>query len=306
MYKSHANRISVTRNPRWGLVPLILLALLRPHTTQAAAPSGRFLEPGDSAPITAPAGANPLFGHWLVGRKKPIVCRFSAPPNTPCRVFVGLSEVHWDRAGQRIMDIEVAGTIVATVDSFQNAKGRPSGYLFPATTDERGRLEVRICPHPGALDQNTVVCGVLLFPANAALDVDSIIHNRGPKPLVAVVAGGSVVASERVDNFANARFVNHRVDNDLVAGMGTCQVDDFRFFTMLHQEAWDFLRWETMGNAVQDHRTWRNWPYEQHLRVQVDGGEVSTESAKYPATVELVEQQIVLLHKHGQMQEIQL
>ena len=46
------------------------------------------------------------------------------------------------------------------------------------------------------------------------------------------------------------RFLNHRTDNDLVATLGTCYQSDFRFFTMLQQEAWDFLRWETMGNAV--------------------------------------------------------
>ena len=227
----------------------------------------------------------------MVGVKKPIVCRFSALPNTSYTVFVGLSEAHWDRAGQRVMDLEVGGKILATVDSFQKTKGAPSGYLFPATTDARGRLEVRVCPHPGAPDTNTVLCGVLLFPAGLALSAESIIQNHGPQPLASVVAGDSVAAVAPLDHFATARFVNQRVDNDLVAGMGTCHVDDFRFFTMLHQDAWNFLRWETLGNAVQDHRTWRNWPYEQHLRVSVDGEETSTEPGQNSATVELVEQQ---------------
>lgn len=89
----------------------------------------------------------------------------------------------------------------------------------------------------------------------------------------------------------STRFINHRVDKELVAGFGTCQVDDFRFFTMLHQEAWNSLRWETLGNAVQDHRTWRNWPYEQHLHLLVDGREVSTDADETPATIESVEHQ---------------
>jgi len=130
------NKTNGRRNLRWGLMPLILLALLWPRATQAAAPSGRFLDPGDAVPIAVPSDANPLFGCWLVGRKKPIVCRFSARPDTPYRVFVGLSEAHWDRAGQRIMDIEVAGKIVATMDSFQQIKGTPSGYLFSATNSK--------------------------------------------------------------------------------------------------------------------------------------------------------------------------
>ncbi|WP_147383976.1 MGH1-like glycoside hydrolase domain-containing protein [Maribellus luteus] len=85
----------------------------------------------------------------------------------------------------------------------------------------------------------------------------------------------------------NTKFVNNRTDNDLVAAYGTCYLNDFRFFTMLHQDAWNFLRWETMGNAVLAHRTWRNWPYEQHLNVKVDGQSVSPESIK----VDEVEQQ---------------
>ena len=81
--------------------------------------------------------------------------------------------------------------------------------------------------------------------------------------------------------------MNNRLDNDLVATMGTCYLNDFRFFTMLHQDGWDLLRWETLGNAVMDHRTWRNWPYEQKLRVQVNDVAVTAASAR----VEQVEQQ---------------
>jgi len=83
------------------------------------------------------------------------------------------------------------------------------------------------------------------------------------------------------------RLVNSRMDNDLVATMGTCYLQDFRFFTMLHQDAWDLLRWETIGNAVMEHRTWRNWPYEQRLHLQVDGITTTRDSAQ----VDQVEQQ---------------
>jgi len=110
--------------------------------------------------------------------------------------------------------------------------------------------------------------------------------------LAACIAADAPQSGEAV--LPSGRFIhaaNTRVDNDLVAGWGTCQVDDFRFFTMLHHEAWDFLRWETLGNAVQAHRTWRNWPYEQHVRIQVDGDVVSAEAGSHPAMVERVEQQ---------------
>jgi hypothetical protein len=253
------------------------------HTARAleTQPSGRFINPTLVAAIPTQPHTHPMFGHWLIGEGRPVVCRFVAQPNTHYRVFVGLNEAFWDRAGQRVMDIEIAGKVVATLESFHKAKGTPSGFLCRTTADARGRVEVRVCPHPGAPDQNPIVCGVLLFPDDAALDVKSVIHNHAPQPLVSLLAG------TQTDTFATARFVNDRSDCDLVATLGTCYLDEFRFFTMLHQESWDWLRWETLGNAVLDHRTWSNWPYEQRLSVQAGGVDVSPDSAH----VDRVEQQ---------------
>jgi hypothetical protein len=152
-------------------------------------PRGRFTKFTTSGPIPHQAEAHLLFAHWLYRVGQPVVCLFEARPNTRYQVFIGLTEIHWDRPGQRVVDLEVAGKLVATVDTFQKAKATPHGYLYSATTDGEGRLTVRICPHPGSPDQNPVVCGVLLFGAEVALDVDSIIHNRAPEPLVAVLAG---------------------------------------------------------------------------------------------------------------------
>ncbi len=151
-------------------------------------PFGCFTSPGSTAAIPAPADTHPMFSHWRIGEKRPIVGRFSAKPNTPYQVFLGFNEQWWDKPGQRLMDIEIAGKVVTTVDSFQTAKGTPSGYILPVTTDQRGGVTIRVCPHPGAPDQNTVVCGVLLFPADVKLDADAIIHQRGQNPLVALQA----------------------------------------------------------------------------------------------------------------------
>lgn len=154
-----------------------------------------------------------MFGHWLIGLNQPVTCRFFAQPNMRYQVLVGLTEAHWNKPGQRVMDIEIAGKVVATVDSFQKAKGAPSGHLYPATTDAHGRLEVRVCPHPGAPDRNTVVCGVLLFPAGVALDAEATLlaftgggrdrvanppgsHAAGTGPTVSVPRVPPAVASD--------------------------------------------------------------------------------------------------------------
>ncbi|MCX6343439.1 MAG: glycoside hydrolase family 127 protein [Armatimonadetes bacterium] len=151
-------------------------------------PYGRFKSSGSAAAIPAQPGTLPMFDHWLVGEKQPIICQFAAKPKTAYQVFVGFNEAWWDKQGQRMMDIEISGKIVATVDSFNNAKGAPSGHIFKVMTDERGGFTMRICPHPDAPDPNPVVCGVLLFPGDATLDADAIIHQGGPKPLVTLPA----------------------------------------------------------------------------------------------------------------------
>jgi hypothetical protein len=158
----------------------------------AGAPeSGRWVHFGPVGPVTHPPGVHPMFTHWVYFPHGPLVCRFNAKPDTSYQVFVGLTEEAWDKPGQRIIDIEVAGKVLATVDTFNGAKGRPHGRLFPATSNAEGELTVRLLPNPASPDKNPAACGVLLFPADAKLDVDTIIANRGPKPLVEVLGANA-------------------------------------------------------------------------------------------------------------------
>jgi len=85
------------------------------------------------------------------------------------------------------VDIEVAGQVVKTVDTFNGAKGKPHGYVLPGTTDGKGELIVRILANPAAPDKNPAVCGLLLFPDEARVDVKAVIANRGPRPLAEVL-----------------------------------------------------------------------------------------------------------------------
>jgi len=153
------------------------------------APTGRFVDADVSGPIPHPAGLHPMYSDWLYCVGRPVVMRFHARPNTSYQVFVGLTEVHWDSPGQRVVDLEVGGAVVATVDTFAKAKATPGGYLYLATTDAAGDITVRVRPHPGSPDRNPVVCGALLFDGAAKLDVDAIVHGRGPAPRVSLLAG---------------------------------------------------------------------------------------------------------------------
>jgi len=103
-------------------------------------------------------------------------------------------------------------------------------------------------------------------------------------PSALAVAGAD--EKRRRDQYFDVRYVNDRTDRELVATFGTCYQSDFRFFTMLRQDSWDLLRWETMGNAVLAHRGWNHWPYEQRLRIAVNGADVAS-----VAQVDQIEQQ---------------
>ncbi len=164
----------------WWACPL---ALALWSTLPAHAESGRLVRLGPVAPVAHPPNVHPMFSHWTYFLHGPLVCAFHGQPQTNYQVFIGLIEDYWDHAGQRLIDINLGGKVIATLDTFNGAKGKPHGYVFPATTDQKGELWIRIPPHPGAPDQNPAVCGLLLFPAGVRVDVEDVIANRDPKPL---------------------------------------------------------------------------------------------------------------------------
>jgi hypothetical protein len=173
--------------PLLTVIRLWLFVLAASAALAAGSESGRLLRMGPLAPVAHPPNVHPMFSQWTYFPGGPLVCRFRALPNTGYQVFVGLIEDYWNQAGQRVVDIEVAGKVLATIDTFNGAKGKPHGYLFPAATDAKEELSVRICPHPDAPDQNPAVCGLLLFPADARVDAAAVIANHGPQPLAEVL-----------------------------------------------------------------------------------------------------------------------
>ena len=112
-----------------------------------------------------------------------------ASPKPVTRSSSGSLKITGTDAGQRLMDIQLAGKVLATVDTFNGAKGKPHGYLFPATTDQKGELWIRILPNPAAPDKNPALCGLLLFSGDARVEVEDVIANRGPEPLAQAIPG---------------------------------------------------------------------------------------------------------------------
>lgn len=52
-----------------------------------------------------------MFAHWMYVPGGPVACGFQGRPETSCQVFVGFIADFWDKPGQRMVDIEVAGKV---------------------------------------------------------------------------------------------------------------------------------------------------------------------------------------------------
>lgn len=192
------------------LVMVIYAPLCGAHDVSAeeVSPAGGFINPGSVAAISMPVGTLPMFSNWQVGQEAtPIQFRFTARANTAYQIFIGFNEAWWDKAGQRVMDVELNGKIVATVDSFQGRMNVPSGHVLPVTSDSAGSIQLRVLPHPGAPDQNTVVCGLMLFDKDVVLKASDIINGRGPQPLVSVSAGQTTPLPNLENCFIGRKYV---------------------------------------------------------------------------------------------------
>ena len=117
---------------------------------------------------------------------KPMVGRFFAEPGKEYKLFTALMESYWHIAGNRIVDIEVNGQVVQTMDCFKDAFKTPTGYLCNVKADEKGHITVVIKPNSNAKDKTASVCGFLLYDKDADVTVDAIINKKAPKELFMV------------------------------------------------------------------------------------------------------------------------
>lgn len=140
-------------------------------------------------PIPGITGVSPIFKGWATS-SKPISCEFKGKPETEYQVFVGLIEHELDKPATRLVDIEIASKTVGTVDTFNGHKDTPHGYIYKGTTDKQGILRVAVKPSAQSVKKDAAVCGFMLFPADAKLDVKKVINGTDVDPLLIVDAMG--------------------------------------------------------------------------------------------------------------------
>ncbi len=150
---------------------------------------------------------------------KPIVARFYAVPGEEYKLFVALMESYWSLGGNRIVDIEVNGQIVHTMDCFKDAIKTPTGYLCNVIADEKGCITVAVQPNPDAKDKTAAVCGFLLYDKTADVTVDSIINKKAPSEL-AIVAPSTPGFLCSIDKVQMDKRAGAVIDGRLCFGNG--------------------------------------------------------------------------------------
>lgn len=108
----------------------------------------------------------------------PIIYRFEVPPGSRRTVVLGLCESHWPRAGYRPLEIYVEGAPRSEIDPV-GAWGQhvPGCLRFDAgDSDNDGRLQVVIAPHPQASDRNTILNVIWVFSPDVYVDTREVLH----------------------------------------------------------------------------------------------------------------------------------
>jgi hypothetical protein len=110
----------------------------------------------------------------------PIRYSFQVEPGAKAQVVLGLCEGHWTKARKRPLVCHVEGAGPQEVDPVTEwGTNKPGAIVVRAQDADRdGRLEVSVRPVPGAVDRNTILNSLWLFPPGKPLDPAKVISGE--------------------------------------------------------------------------------------------------------------------------------
>jgi hypothetical protein len=108
----------------------------------------------------------------------PIIYRFAVAPGSKHTVVLGFCESHWPSAGIRPVEIYVEGAPKAEIDPVAAWGQHGPGCLqFDATdSNNDGRLQIVISPHPKASDKNTILNVIWAFSPDVFVDTSEVLR----------------------------------------------------------------------------------------------------------------------------------
>ncbi|MHC4315330.1 MAG: hypothetical protein ACYSW3_23030 [Planctomycetota bacterium] len=129
------------------------------------------------------------FRDIMVGNARPLVFKYRAEPNKKYRVAFGLIEGWHNKAGVRPLEIRIEGKVVRSVDLIgEYGKNTPVVLLFD-TKDENGdgKIEMGVYSPKDAEDKNTILSGLWVFDAKAAVNQKDVLADNLDKRALAVM-----------------------------------------------------------------------------------------------------------------------
>jgi hypothetical protein len=144
-----------------------------------------------------PATADPGFRDAAIGWARPIEYRFRAEPAARYAVVFGFCEGHHEKAGQRVLNLQVEGKTRRALDPVAE-KGRNAPVavsLEAADENGDGYIDLAVAAADESPDKNTILNMLWVFRADAAPGVDELLGGHTLRaPLARVACGSSLVA----------------------------------------------------------------------------------------------------------------
>jgi hypothetical protein len=129
------------------------------------------------------------FRDIMVGNARPLIFKYRVEPNKKYRVAFGLIEGWHAKAGVRPLEIRIEGKVVRSVDLIaEYGKNTPVVFLFDARDlNGDGKIEMGVYSPKDAEDKNTILSGLWVFDAKAAVNQKDVLAGRLDKRALAVM-----------------------------------------------------------------------------------------------------------------------
>jgi hypothetical protein len=196
-----APRVPVVRTAkRAGAVEIIEQAFSLPPSkgpSQVTRPRRLSIErvgspTGQAGWAKPPPNTDPAFANVAIGWNGPVQYRFKAAAGQRFSVVFGLCEGWHTNAGQRVLELQVEGQTVRTVDLVAE-KGRnlPALFAFPAWDQNGdGAVDLAVRAAPTAKDKNTILNVLWVFPEGQLPSLDQLLTGSEPNGTLAHVDCG--------------------------------------------------------------------------------------------------------------------
>ena len=113
-----------------------------------------------------PQDSDPAFEHAALGQQQPIHYAYDVQANDSRTVAVGLIEGYYNQTGQRVLEVEVEGAPVRTIDTFaMSGHNKPLVVFFDGQDkNSDGRINIEVRPSANSPQKDTVLSALWILP----------------------------------------------------------------------------------------------------------------------------------------------